>query len=337
LTPKSSSAAPLIACIGAANIDRKLRASQALHMGSSNPAQTSESFGGVARNVAENLARLGLPVHLLTAVGQDAVGAALLAQAQQLGIDTQGSLRVAGISTGHYSAVLDANGNLVLAMADMALAERLTPAWLARSGAHLECSKLWLADLNLPPATLRRLQKLALKDGTPLVLVAVSAPKMARLGTDLRGVHTLVLNRAELESYLGHPLPLQRDVNAAFQTLHTRGLQRLVLSLGARGLLFADAAQGHTRMQRLPALPLARGALVDVNGAGDALCAGVCAGLLKEPTNLHTACELGQKLAHLTLQSAQTVSPKISPKFVSTHPQRPDLVQPKRNIALGRP
>jgi pseudouridine kinase len=304
-----------VLCIGASNIDRKLRALQALHMQSSNPAQTLESFGGVARNVAENLARLGLSVQLLTAVGQDAAGDALLSHLEALGIATVGSLRVAGRSTGHYSAVLDTRGHLVLAMADMALAECLTPAWLTRMRARLNASALWLADLNLPPATLRALPKLARQSGKPLVLVAVSAPKMARLNTDLRGIDTLVLNRAELESYLGHALPRQSDMNAAFQTLHARGLQRLVLSLGARGLLFGDASQS-LRLQRLAAPTLARGALVDVSGAGDALCAGVCAGLLAQPQDLRAACELGQKLAQLTLQSAHTVSPKISPRLL---------------------
>jgi pseudouridine kinase len=57
-----------VVCIGAANIDRKLRPAAALLMGTSNPARQEESFGGVARNIAENLARLGADVALVTAV-----------------------------------------------------------------------------------------------------------------------------------------------------------------------------------------------------------------------------------------------------------------------------
>ncbi|MGO4465209.1 winged helix-turn-helix transcriptional regulator, partial [Pseudoduganella sp. RAF53_2] len=43
-----------VLCIGAANLDRKLRPNQPLQMGTSNPATAEESFGGVARNIAEN-------------------------------------------------------------------------------------------------------------------------------------------------------------------------------------------------------------------------------------------------------------------------------------------
>src|SRR5689334_4028315 len=67
-----------IVCVGAANLDRKLRSCAALALHTSNPASQSESFGGVARNIAENLARLGSTVALLTAIGADSAGAALL-------------------------------------------------------------------------------------------------------------------------------------------------------------------------------------------------------------------------------------------------------------------
>ena len=83
-----------IACIGAANLDRKLRSLATLTMGTSNPARQDESFGGVARNIAENLARLGAPVSLTTAIGDDSSGRALLAHAEAAGIDTRGTLKL---------------------------------------------------------------------------------------------------------------------------------------------------------------------------------------------------------------------------------------------------
>lgn len=50
-----------IVCIGAANLDRKLRTLAPLQLGTSNPASAEEVFGGVARNIAENLTRLAIP------------------------------------------------------------------------------------------------------------------------------------------------------------------------------------------------------------------------------------------------------------------------------------
>jgi pseudouridine kinase len=209
-----------VVCLGGANLDRKLQSLAALQMGTSNPVQQQETPGGVARNVAENLARLGRPVSLLTAVGDDASGRALLAHAAALGIHTGASLQLSGQSTGSYTAVLDADGQMLLAMAAMALCETLTPDYLAQCRPQRAQASLTVADLNLPADSLQVLVDEARAGAAPLVLVAVSAPKMARLPHDLKGVRLLVLNRDELEALAGETLPHLRAMTAACAALH---------------------------------------------------------------------------------------------------------------------
>ncbi len=126
--------APIV-CIGASNLDRKLRSLGPLALGTSNPARQTESFGGVARNIAENLARLGAPTSLITAVGPDASGRALLAHADEAGIDTRSVLLVDGAASGTYTAVLDEDGEMRVALADMAINDALTPAFFASRAA----------------------------------------------------------------------------------------------------------------------------------------------------------------------------------------------------------
>jgi sugar/nucleoside kinase (ribokinase family) len=169
--PSSSRHAPpdRIVCIGAANLDRKLRSLAPLQMGTSNPAEAHESFGGVARNIAENLARLGAPVALMTAVGNDAAGAALLAHARAAGIDTGATLTLAGACSGTYTVVLDGSGDMVVALADMGLYERLTPAWLAAHAALRASAAMVVADLNLPFDTVAALIAAARRDQVALV------------------------------------------------------------------------------------------------------------------------------------------------------------------------
>ncbi|MGA9225988.1 MAG: winged helix-turn-helix transcriptional regulator, partial [Mesobacillus sp.] len=48
-----------VLCVGGANIDRKIWSKSQLELGTSNPAESSKSCGGVARNIGENLGRLG--------------------------------------------------------------------------------------------------------------------------------------------------------------------------------------------------------------------------------------------------------------------------------------
>lgn len=302
-----------VVCIGGTNLDRKLRAQGVLQMGSSNPAQQFESPGGVARNIAENLARLGLPVHLLTAVGRDAPGQALLAQLQALGVDCAGSLQAADVPTGTYTAVLDARGELVLALAHMVLTDRLDPTFLRQTAPHRASARWMVADLNLPAATLAQLRAEASARAQRLVVVAVSEPKMDRLGDDLTGIDLLILNRGELRAWLREPLPDDAALHTAWQRLRARGLSRLVLSDGAGGLRYS----ADERLETLPAPPLDPGTLREVTGAGDAMTAGIVAALSRAPDDLHAACALGLRLAALTLQSDATVSPELSPALLA--------------------
>ena len=73
--------------IGASSLDVVARLHDGLQMETSNPARIRTSFGGVARNVAENLARLGQPVSLLSVIGKDRIGEDLLAYTRQAGVD----------------------------------------------------------------------------------------------------------------------------------------------------------------------------------------------------------------------------------------------------------
>ena len=79
--------------IGASGVDIVGRLDGEPQMGTSNPARIRSSFGGVAHNVAEILARLGQPVSLITAVGRDDAGARLLEQIAAVGVDVSQCLQ----------------------------------------------------------------------------------------------------------------------------------------------------------------------------------------------------------------------------------------------------
>ena len=98
-------------------LDRTLRLAATPVPGSSNPARMSTGSGGVARNVAENLARLGVPVALVSRVGDDDSGRELLAGLDRAGVDRSAMREVAGAATAQYVALLDPAGELVIAAA----------------------------------------------------------------------------------------------------------------------------------------------------------------------------------------------------------------------------
>ena len=55
--PRHTGAPCRVLCVGAATVDRSFRSLDPIRPGTSNPGASTKGFGGVARNVAENLAR----------------------------------------------------------------------------------------------------------------------------------------------------------------------------------------------------------------------------------------------------------------------------------------
>ena len=300
---------PLI-CLGGANIDRKLRTQCALQMGTSNPVSQTESYGGVARNVAENLAMLARlshlesSVHLISALGDDAAGKGLLAHAQSVGIDVASCLQVSGKASGSYTALLDEQGALLLAMAHMELCDELTPAFLQRSVSQRRNAAMVLADLNLPQASLQMLLQEAQQSNTPLLFVAVSEPKMQHLPSCLDGLRLLILNRSELQVLAGRMLNDHTQILLACTELQQRGVRDVVVTLGADGVIWTDAGNPAGFCHQ-PALPTA---VTDVTGAGDAFAAAVCWSLMLQPDDVALACQQGLLMARDTLQSNASVA-----------------------------
>jgi pseudouridine kinase len=294
-----------VVCIGGANMDVKCRIAGRTVMGSSNPGATLLGAGGVARNIAHNLAQLGIGAALVSAVGRDAFGEQLLAATAAADVDTGGVIRVAD-ATGSYHAVLDARGELVLGVAAMGILDRLTPRLLARQQAQLAGADLLVADSNLRIDTLAWLLDFAAARGVKLAIETVSVPKGGRLKRLLAGgwpLHALFCNRAEAAALTG-----RTDLAAAARRLHERGVQHVGIGLGGRGMFVSDGAQRRI----VPALP-AR--VVDVTGAGDAAVAGTLYGLLRGQ-DLATAARCGQAAAALTLACYQSVNPALSERTI---------------------
>jgi pseudouridine kinase len=299
-----------IVCLGAANLDRKLRSNATLKMGTSNPARQDESFGGVARNIAENLARLATPVSLITVIGDDSSGQALLAHAESAGIDTRATLKLQGICTGTYTAVLDDHGEMMLALADMALYDSLTPEFLATRQPQRAVGALTVADMNLPMETLALLLEDARRDAIPLVIVAVSQPKMARLPKDLHGLRLLILNQGELETRVGRTLRTEAELLAACREVQAQGAQDVIVTRGGTGVVYTTPG-GIAHLEAPDAH------VIDVTGAGDAFSAAVCWSLFHGSEDLLLACRRGLRLSAMTLECEETVCPYLSADILS--------------------
>lgn len=294
-----------ILCLGGAAVDRTYRTRAPARLGTSNPAAATLSFGGVARNVAESLARLGSDVALVSRVGDDPGGVALLEALGAAGADVSGVERVAGAASAEYVAVLDADGGLLVGLAAMDLLGGLDAAFVARAAESLAGADLVFAEANCGADALAELVGRARAAPWRLALDAVSVAKSARLPGDLTGVATLFCARDEAEALVGAP----EAPEALARALVTRGAAAAIVTLGPDGLVVADAGGA----RRLPGAPAP---VVDVTGAGDALIAGTLHAL-SEGEPLDAALSAGQALARLAISVQGAVRADLTPALLA--------------------
>ena len=291
---------PSIKCYGATNIDRTTRCLGELVMRSSNPVQVRQSAGGVARNVATNLAHLGNTVTLSTVVGADVGGDELLRSLAADGIETDETVRLEGCSTASYTAVLDYDGELLIGLADMAIYEDLDRATLVVPCRNQD-SDAWFIDANLSDDCLDAL--FSAGSTTTIAASTVSTPKAPRLADYLDQIDILFTNSAEAAVLADHDIQSNDDALIAANRLHHKGVGTVFITLGPRGAAVADSSV----QTILPAIP---SAARDVVGAGDAFAAGTLTALL-ESASLEDAILSGLATASLTVEVDGPTDPKL--------------------------
>lgn len=304
-----------IVCIGGAVFDRKYHAHAPLISETSNPVSGYRSHGGVARNVTENLVRLGVNTGFVSILGDDETGRAILDNLRVLGVDVSRAIVTTQAPTAEYAAILGPDNELALGIADMGIFDLFKPEMLETIWPQLASADWVFADCNLPQATLELL--LAKKSGSRFFLAVdtVSAPKALRLPHDLSGVDLLFLNMDEAHSLLRHPAGTPRlTAEQAIMALRARGVAKVVMTMGAGGVDIADE-NGLRHIASVPAKP------VDITGAGDALISGTLYCLL-DGQELADAVRTGTLLATLTTESDASVHPDLSAHFLSINQHR---------------
>ena len=296
-----------VVVIGGANMDFKCQAKAPMVLRTSNPGRMAATVGGVACNIARNLARLGVPTALFTVVGQDEFGDRILREARAAGIDVSMTLMSAK-PTGTYVALLDRDGDLTAAISAMDLMEELSAQRIGARSAPLAQARMVVADCNLEQGALLRLAELCAGAKVPLAIDAVSTRKAERLRPLLKErlpVHLLALNRDEAAVLAAGKVRTVADLKRAARVLHRMNVTHVLIGLSDRGT-YASNGAGDASIAPFPAT------LVDVTGGGDAALAGAIHALLNQQT-LPEAARWGQAAAALTVSVPETVSPALSP------------------------
>ena len=287
--------------VGGVNVDIGGKSFAPLVGADSNPGTVQISLGGVGRNIAHNLSLLGTDVRMLTAFGDDVHGQRVAASCSELGIDVSHACRVTGGTTSTYLYLTDEKGEMALAVSDMEICKKITPAYLAANLSLLQNAQLVIADCNIPQESLIYLAE---NCAAPLFCDPVSTVKAEKLRPVLSKIHTLKPNRMEAELLSGVKIKTLDDVKKAADKLLELGVHRLLISLGSDGI-YAAMEDQRLHLQNLP------GRMVNTTGCGDAVMAAIGWAYL-EGMDLRETALAGLAAGAIAMESDETINPALS-------------------------
>jgi pseudouridine kinase len=295
---------PNVVVIGAASLDMKGRPVGPLAERTSNPGHIRVSAGGVGRNVAENLARLGVPTVLLSAIGNDSVGRQILETTGAGGVDVSRLITSSEWPSATYLAIVDEKGTPVVSIDDMEIMQLVTPKYIYAHRKWIKEARMVVLDANLSPAAIESAISAAGKWNVPVCIDPVSVALAPRIVPHLSRIHMVVPNQDEAEVLCGLPLSDSFEAAAGEQQLVAKGVDIAVITLAERGLVYATSDESG----RVPAINIE---VVDPTGGGDALTGAVVFGLVNG-FPVSEAVRLAVSAAALTLTSTDTVCPDLS-------------------------
>jgi len=269
--------------IGGSNIDYTASSVNPLIPEDSNIGHLNISFGGVARNVVENLARLGDKITFITAIGNDAGGQKLRRDLRSLKVKVL-AIEDKNCPTSSYLSINDNLGNMTVGVCDSRILDCRTTEDIAFFNDITSKHHNIVLDANLNQETIDYI--FANYFSHLFYVEAVSASKVSRFRKHLKEIYLFKMNYLEAKTLMNE----DKDI-------HT--LANDILSAGVNA----------SRIEDLPVEKATH--IVSECGAGDALFAGVLHEMIEKGKNLGASVKFGAMLSKATLQVSTTVNPDI--------------------------
>lgn len=290
-----------VTVIGGANIDITGTPHYNLNINDSNPGQTILSLGGVGRNIAENLSRLNVNVKFITVLGDDSYSREITNNCEELNISLEHSLIMTNERTSTYLCINDESGEMKVAISDMEIYKYITPDYLKEKLGVINNGKVCVVDTNIPEDSLKYLMD---NCNVPIFLDTVSTKKTEKIKDSIHNIYTLKPNIIEAEILSNMKINTIEDLEKATDIILEKGVERLFVSLGAKGVYFTD---GNHRGNILPI----ETKVINTTGAGDSYIAAVIWAYLKG-FDLEKSAKAGLSASYICINSSSTVAKNIS-------------------------
>ncbi|MGL6064651.1 MAG: PfkB family carbohydrate kinase [Fusobacteriaceae bacterium] len=290
-----------VTVIGGTNIDVAGIPTNNLIENDSNPGIVKFSIGGVGRNIAENISKLGVEVNFITALGNDMYGSEIQKNCKEKGIEISNSWVDSSLPTSTYLFVLNEKKDMQLAISDMAICDKITPEFIEKKIEFIKKSSLCVIDTNLLKETIEYvLDNLKI----PVFVDCVSTTKAIKVKEYLNKIHTLKCNKIEAETLNNIKITNENSLKESANYFLNKGINQIFISLGEEGVFYANKEEsGKINAMKTKVL--------NATGAGDSFMGAIAYSYLKKD-NIKISAITGVAAATITVQSEKTVSDTLN-------------------------
>jgi len=272
----------------------------------STPGQVRMSFGGVCRNIAENLARVDVNTKFISVIGNDGKGRSMMEHSMLYGYDMSESLVLEGSGTPTYLAILNETGEMVSAIVDMGALDELSFEFINSKDEIIKGSEYLFLDADSPENLEYILNRY--KDDTKFVLDPVSAAKAISIKHLIGNFHTIKPNRYEAEVLSGIEIHNDEDLVRAGQYFIDQGVEHVFISLDCEGIFVTDGKKAY----KVTAWDVP---VCNVTGAGDSFVAGLGYGYMNQLDIIDTI-QTAMAMSIIAIASQETINSELSKELI---------------------
>lgn len=296
-----------VTVVGGTNIDIQGFTKNKLVLQDSNPGKVKISLGGVGRNIAENLVKLGVDVKLFSAVGNDMYGRRIIEECRVIGIDIDNVLILDDAASSTYLCILNEMGDMEVAISDMDIFNKITPEYIKNKKYIIKNSQVIVVDTNVPKGTLEYL--VTNFSDKVFFLDTVSTTKAMKVKDIIGYFHTIKPNKIETEVLTGIKINGLDDLRKASHYFLNKGVKRVFISLGSEGIFYED--ENKFNLIKPPSVKI-----VNTTGAGDAFLAALVYSYINQ-FSIYESARFGMAASVLALSHENTINPYMSVEKIS--------------------
>ena len=299
---------PYILVLGASIVDIFGFCGRSYAQRDSIPGHIKISFGGVCRNIAENLARVGVNTQFISTLGDDENGKSILEHSRKLGYNMENSLFLEGESTPTYLAILNHQGEMESAVVDMESLNKMDEAFVDGKHEVFENAEYTIVDSDNPILLEYILKKYQGK--SKFILDPVSAKKAKKIRHLVKYFHTIKPNRFETEALCGFKIETNDDLRKAGRFFIEQGVKNVFISLDADGIYYITSEGEEGTLACCESIDVK-----NVTGAGDSFVAGIGYGYINN-LNIKDTLKYSVAMSIITITHEETINPKMNHELV---------------------